>query len=432
MAHSSHEETQRLAAFAAAVVVFVAQDAHALAFGEPRVRSSLGAPLELHIPVTLGSGEWIEPSCFKLIEESVPGSPRISGGRVSLRRSASGTLLLVETRSSISDPVTALGVVASCKGLTAEARRDYSLSIAAAPKQPVPGPQAQAPSIRDIAATLIARVGDTLQSIARAIFPGNGSAQRAYIGAMREANPALASLRADKPIEAGTRIALPDLRTFSKSRPVHEASPPSPARSTKSAPPSSGAKSEPASAPARSPTAAPASRAEAPPPTRRARNADGFALKLSAPQVDLTPSRTMDERKRAQLRERQLILDTDDQVAAVLALRHSVKQLESRLAELQLKVASMPPSFPPPKAEAQPAAKPSAKPAAPTPVTRDVSEEAWFTYGLWGLAALFIIAAIYLAWRLRKRRQAQEQRKPRDSHLRTVVMPKPEEPIEVA
>jgi hypothetical protein len=59
----------------------------------------------------------------------------------------------------------------------------------------------------------------------------------------------------------------------------------------------------------------------------------------------------MDERKRAQLRDRQLILNSDDQVAAVLALRHSVKQLESRVAELQLKLASMPTTFPPSKVE---------------------------------------------------------------------------------
>jgi hypothetical protein len=45
---------------------------------------------------------------------------------------------------------------------------------------------------------------------------------------------------------------------------------------------------------------------------------------------------------RAQLRERLLILDADDQVAAMLSMRNSLKQLEARVAEMQLKLDSMP------------------------------------------------------------------------------------------
>jgi hypothetical protein len=188
-------------------------------------------------------------------------------------------------------------------------------------------------------------------------------------------------------------------------------------------------------------------------------------LRLSSSEVDLTRSRSIDDRKRAQIRERQMILDQDDQVAAVLALRHSVKQLESQVAELRLKLAGMPTSFPapavkaePPKVEAPPPAAPKAEPAkvaeAPRPepakveppqpepakaeapkveppkaeapkaeaqpapqavepkvepvvVKRTVTEEEWLRYGLWVLAVLLLFAAAYLAWRLWQRRRAE-------------------------
>ena len=89
-------------------------------------------------------------------------------------------------------------------------------------------------------------------------------------------------------------------------------------------------------------------------------------LRLSAPAVDLTRSRGIDDRTRAQLRERLLILDADDQVSALLAMRNSLRQLEGRVAELQLKLSTLPPSMPSP-APVPPAAKPGpAPPAAKT------------------------------------------------------------------
>src|SRR3954469_14521001 len=75
-----------------------------------------------------------------------------------------------------------------------------------------------ATSLRDIAATLIARIGDTLESIAHAIFPKNLTARRTYIEALRDANPSLSTLGENDPIPIDTPIALPDLRTFARGR----------------------------------------------------------------------------------------------------------------------------------------------------------------------------------------------------------------------
>ena len=369
MAHPGRKETRHLAAAAAAAAfACVAHDAQALVLGEASVRSSLGAPLDLRVPVMLAAGEWIEPSCFTLAPDGPPNAPRITGGRISVQRSASGTVLRIETSSPVNDANATLAVVASCRGLSAGSRREYAVQLQPGPSQAVAAgqPRAQATSIREIAATLIARIGDTLESIARAIFPDNRSARRSYIEAMRDANPSLARMKDDEPISVGTPVQLPDLRTFARTRPARttqvaraeEAAPPRAAAAPAPAPPRSTPKSEPTSRPKPAPrspapatAAAPAQSAQ-PAAPRRTRSGEAFVLKLSSSEVDLTPTYSMDERKRAQLRDRQLILNSDDQVAAVLALRHSVKQLENRVAELQLKLASVPTTFPPSKVEA--------------------------------------------------------------------------------
>jgi hypothetical protein len=87
--------------------------------------------------------------------------------------------------------------------------------------------------------------------------------------------------------------------------------------------------------------------------------------------MDSRPAARWYDRKRAQLRDRQLVLDVDDQVAAVLALRNSVRQLETRVTELQLKLAQMPSQFPPraprPPKVAEAAKAPPPEPKAPIP-----------------------------------------------------------------
>ncbi|HEX7605398.1 MAG TPA: hypothetical protein VF348_01720, partial [Usitatibacter sp.] len=231
MAHSWDSGSRPLGVLAAAAFALAALDAHALALGDAEVRSVLGENLDLRIPVTIGKGESIEPSCFKLATEPAGSVPRVTGGRVSLERSLLATHLRVRTDTAISEPAIVLGIVASCSGESAQARRDYSLLFdpraAAAPRSTSgdagaradsPEPPWTLPSI----ATLIARIGDTLESIANAIFPGNRAAKESYIQALRDTNPPLAALGERDPIPIDTPIALPDLRTYARARPHAE------------------------------------------------------------------------------------------------------------------------------------------------------------------------------------------------------------------
>ncbi len=400
MAHSANRGTRPLALAFASSLAFVAPPALALSLGEPQVRSALGEPLDLRIAVKIDKGESIEPSCFTLSPDPNASVPRLTSARVSLERSAQGTYLRIRSDGYVNEPALSLGVVAACPGQFAEYHREYSLLVdprkgaapvsenaSAPPSQPARAAPAGgiAASIPDAVATLIARIGDTLESIANAIFPGDRAAKKSYIEAMRESNPPLAALGDRDPIPIDTPIALPDLRTFARAHAGREApgpqavahAAPAPERAAharrserlapaippeRTAPPAA----EPRAAP-RETTPAPAAKAASPAAPRQ-KAAPSFVLKLSSPEVDLSRSRAVDERMRAQLRERLTMLDEDDQVAAVLALRHSVRELETKVADLQLKLSGMPSSVPPPRAAAQPKAVPA--PGVPPPPAR--------------------------------------------------------------
>ena len=106
------------------------------------------------------------------------------------------------------------------------------------------------------------------------------------------------------------------------------------------------------------------------PPAKAPPRSDGFQLRLSRSEIDLSRSRNVTDEQRRLLREKQLMLDADDQVAALLSLKNTVKQLEQRLNELQLKLATAP------ALSAMPPGKVVVPPTPPAPVTSSASTAA--------------------------------------------------------
>jgi hypothetical protein len=129
---------------------------------------------------------------------------------------------------------------------------------------------------------------------------------------------------------------------------------------------------------------------------------EGFRLRLSTGAIDLTASSRMTEAERLQLREKQLLLEADDQVATILALKDRIKQLETQLAEIKLKVSTSVAQLPP--VLAQPAiAKPAGTVAQP-PAQRPGRYFFWL-----GLAILFPLLVVFIVVRNRRRRESQLQ-----------------------
>ncbi|MBX3715145.1 MAG: tail protein X [Burkholderiales bacterium] len=360
-----------LPAFGSALVASgLAVAASAVPSGDLRVHSFLGEPLDATAPLEAAAGGIPRAECFRQAHPdgaALPSPPRAS---FRVERDGEAWRLRIRTRAAVVEPALALRVDAGCPGEPV-ASRTYEILLDPRP--------AEAPS-----PPLVTVAGDSLASIATAIYPRGQAVRDAYVGAIRAANPAVAALGAQDPIPPGTAITLPELRRFSLSLaatpPAPRATPPASPRpaAPKAAPapkatPAPVPKATPAPVPKASPPAAPkaappaAPRAVPPaPPPRDTAKAGEFVLRLSAPAVDLTRSRGIDDRTRAQLRERLLILDADDQVSALLAMRNSLRQLEGRVAELQLKLSTLPSSMPAP-APAPPAAKPEPAPPAAKP-----------------------------------------------------------------
>jgi len=359
--------------------------AHALALGGVEVGSALGEPLEARIAVTAAPGEALRGACFSMAPQARQGP--LAGATLELRHHRGGADLLVHGRSAVSQPSIALAITIACPGSSVPSRQvqiPIPLQPRAAPLEAVAPPAAEgvaAPATGGIAAphvetitTLPVQPGDTLGGIARDIFPGNRAAREDYLAAMREANPPLRAFGDDAELPANATVALPDLRTFPRRahKPRIEvassAAPPRATANRAALPPVAQrpapaprerlavrSDSPPRAASAPAPATRPRLKVEAPPA--------GFQLKLSGPVMDLSPTRKVSEAERARLRQQLRVLDADDRMAALLAMREQIRRLEGEVSELRLKIAQAPASMP-----AAPSRTHAPAPPAPVPV----------------------------------------------------------------
>ena len=346
------------------------------------IRSFLGQPLNVRIPIADARGIPVELGCFSIVEaNSGEESIRAADMRLAIITERGTRYLQVRGRKAFDEPIAQFRIGVACPG-TAATMRDYVVlldplpfSIASSttvtrdfapvtrttpaatttPRSALRPAKKPKPAFAAANGMWTVRAGDTLNAFARAIHPKQRSRQQQYVEAMRELNPAIAAAGSDELLEAGSQLRMPDLYDTSgilpeseiaaatiakslsrtavrKSAPLEKpapvaAIPPTP-KMAASALPTPSAKTAPRDSPAKPPTPAP----------RR----DGFSLRLSGAEVDLSRSRNVTESQRQQLREKLLVLDADDQVAALLSLRNTVKQLESRLNQMQLKLAEAP------------------------------------------------------------------------------------------
>ena len=490
----------------------------AINLGELQPRSARGEPLDARIPFTLPAGEHVDASCFALVRDETDAPGALGEGILTIERRLGEAALRLRTVAPVLEPTVSVRIRAGCPGREGASVRRFDVSLAAqAPIAPISAPEAIPPGV---VARLNAGSAETLETMAARVYPREGEARRRYLHGLRQLNPQYAAAGAAVP--EGTPLALPDPRTIRMPRSTpREATQLARAEAPKrERPPRSKQSTAPSrevapprelSPPPVAQAAPPRVREPAPPKTREAppKRDSAFVLKLSSAEVDLSRSRQIDDRMRAQLRERLLVLDADDQVAAMLSMRNSLRQLEARVAEMQLKLDSMPASLapraaptpppraeppkveppppkvepakvaavpkveppPPPKVEPPPAPKveappppkidatpptkvtaPPAKVETPAPPkavappaaskpTPKPSESFELPDWLWAVAAAFAVLAVFLAWRLRKRRRAEDEEDelPKPAKPDLAADPGPvasgvagEEPIEVA
>ena len=288
----------------------LALPARALDFGEIEVLSAIGEKLDARIPLKAGAGEWFHVTCLSLSGGAgASGIPSLADGVVSVERRSRSTNLRVRSASPVNEPVVGFSVISTCADGSPTSSRQFS-ALLDLPRVD------RAPRMREVAASA-----------------------------------------------AGGRTDAPATRRTAQATP---AEPPQAAKRAATAPAASAgstASRDPAPpATPRTPSPVPVPR-----PAVRSRSPD-FVLRLSSDPIDTSRSRTFDDKSRAVLRERLRLLDNDDQVAAMLALRDNMQRLEARVAELQLKLAAAPSAIPPPRPAPQVAAAPA--PVVPAPASR--------------------------------------------------------------
>ena len=272
-AHTQSCPWRAMAGLARASLLSLALPAVAVGLGDLQVHSSLGEPLDATVALVMAPGTTLRPECFSVGRARADGLPGVPRAAFSVEPDGASWRVRIRTRVAIHEPALQLRLKASCEGKDA-ASRDYEILLDPRPQAgPVP--------------PLRALPGDTLASLASAIYPKRRAVRDAYVRALRAANPALSKLSDDAPIPPGTEIGLPDLRRFSMSL---AASPPA-ARAPAVAPPDTPPKAAapaPATAPPRkdSPRPAVAQRTATPKPPPAARKADAPVTPAGAQGID--------------------------------------------------------------------------------------------------------------------------------------------------
>jgi hypothetical protein len=407
-----------------------ANPAYAASLGEAEVRSWLGESLVVRIPVASPAGEPLDASCIVISRESEPFSlardirvELVNTDNVNVKR------FVLRTSSTINEPFIRLVVRFDCASQGA-LTREYTLLLDPRPEiAPATNAISTKPAATTADVTLQSQTAtsattaipapttsprvppkwltgtnnpDTLASIAEGIYPKSIKRKARYIAALRQLNPNLATIADDAPLPPSFGLTLPDLKALSTTRqvvptraaratnnnarpaaPLPTARVPSPAKTTRTTP---ATKTSPASPKSTTNTARPQ-----------------FELRISGSEMDLSRSASVTDEQRAILREKQFLLDADDQIAQFLALKNTVAQLEKRLNEVQLKMSTAPASA------AAPVTRVADPPKASDSLTVSTTQ-AWidrFSFGwlFMGVILLTIIISIVI-WL--KRREAAD------------------------
>jgi pilus assembly protein FimV len=467
-----------------AALILCGAPAHAVGLGELELRSYLGEPLHLRVGVITQNSEEVDPSCFAVVNTSRGDAIVRRDVRIALIETRNARYLEIRGNSSFNEPIGTIAVRAACKG-DSGVIREYPILLDPAPLL-APTAATGATTAREVpsrataadpnplsadtrAATAVTETtgatgrwtvyaGDTLNSLARGIYPASRARQNQYIAALRQLNPELSGIGNNTPLYPNSQLVLPDLKALSAMRPgaaPRMSADAAASASAEPAPPS--ARTRPRATAERRPRATPPMAREVKPvetvadakaATRQTvadtkapvatTAGDGFRLRVSGSEMDLSRTKGVTDEERAYLRERRSLLDADDQTAQILALKNTVSQIEKRLNEMQLKLATLPtpggatgagtatgtaagtgivpidgpaasPPATPPATETT-AIKPAPKPApAPAPLPR----QGWIEQSLlglplsWIIGGLSIVALTCLAWWLSRRRKAE-------------------------
>lgn len=402
-----------------------ATSASATALGEVATLSAIGEPFRAEIRVASGAAEDLA-GCLRVVvpEDGTRDLPWLKNGRISSTGRGAGARIVVSSSEQVHEPALRLAIANICD---AQLRRDYTLLLPYPGSAPLPITAPEPRQATDIAAPPAARehrttwtttTGESLASLASALYPDDPAARRRFARATAAANPDLFPDAASQQTElpAGTTVRIPDLRRQAATRPAaaRETAPPPARRQT---------------APTPAPTPArPASRAaaESPPPTPATGNdrvvvatgrqeAGTEAPMQAAAGLAPTPRGAMID---PTMRERQLVAAIDRSIVAEMELLARIKELEQIQAKLEEQARALAATAP-----ATPIAIPSAAQAAAA-VPATATGKGWHDWSVAG--GLLFATLVVLAGLSRRRRAAASGPAPRPAPAAKTALSAPQ------
>lgn len=372
----------------------VSLNASAFVLGDLELHSYLGQPLRASIPITVGRDELVGPECFSLGKPSSRGESSLSyitQAALRLEETPGRVSLKISTAASIQEPYVKLLIQAGC-GEGSRVREFVALldpvETSVTPPRVETGRTPAAPEQprSSVKPEWVVRAGETLRSITAGFFPRQPRMQGRMAQAIRDANPQLPPAALNDPLPEGFPLRVPDLRSLP---PLAEAFVPVPVKAPK----------------ARS-VSQPAVASVEPAPLKVEAPEGEFRLKLSTSDLDLSLLGKLTEEQRQQLREKQLLLDADDQVANTLSMKNRIKQLETQISELQAALGNTNSRL---AMSERLAAAPRAKAEAPA----DVEDKKSGMFGGVSLRVMvgmaLILALLFAGWWRWHRRQAEKR-----------------------
>jgi len=144
----------------------LATPSHALMLGEPEVRSYLGRPLDLRIPVQGTGADAVDASCFEVLAQPQGGAPSVARATLEVEQVAGQTYLHVRSPAPVVEPASVLRVRAACPPSNGLLVRQYGILL-----DPMPASAPSVPLVADAAPQANAPVQVALATVATAATP---------------------------------------------------------------------------------------------------------------------------------------------------------------------------------------------------------------------------------------------------------------------
>lgn len=387
----------------------------AIVFGELGLHSYLGQPLAATVSIGVGPGEQVDAACLSLGRQPVQSDAQLfylTQAVLALEQVGARLNLKITTSRAINEPYIKLLLQANCG--QGHYVREFTALLDPAPvvtQQPVspsvpreiglaatgnlPPPDSQG-SGQPPGMAWDVRKGESLQSIAAGFYPRQLRMQDKMVRALRDANPHWRDVAPEAPLPDGAVLRVPDLRSIAPQVAMAQDMPAKPRQAPVAAQPVVAAAEKTSDL------------TRVPVPASSAVSGGEFRLKLSSGDLDLSLVGKMSEEQRQQLREKQLLLDADDQVANTLSMKNRIKQLESQITELQAALGSTNNRLAMSERMTAPAVR-KAEPAPPEPASSGIDWLGWLeNVSMRAMAGVALIVALLASvwWRWR-RRQAE-------------------------